>query len=999
LRKPALIAIAFVLCSHAIRCTRQDTFTGKEWARTVEPRLSAPQTWQPCRRVESPDSAVDRAQCGAVALQTEESCDETIVTHNGAMQLLASKPACIDKVVAALEGLAHEDAKVTNDLSAAYYVRAQLKDQPIDLLYALRAAEPGSFNRALTLEALGLQTDAIAAWDEFQRRDASEWADEARARRDALRRETSEQWTTERLYEALADGNPRIVRRLVERFPATAQTYMEDTLLRENPARAQLIAGELFKLTNDPYFRDVVQRYDGEGLALYSDGRKEQNLYQYERAAQFFKEAAGRLAPPLNLVARLRQADSAYDLPLAAAVIAEARRHRYESLHAVAHLSYGAILFRNSAYAESLKYTNDALAGFRQVHDDESIARALGAMTGTNWTMGQYEPALRQAIAARRYLSHSTSPKLRHKLFGDTAATIDKLDFPEIALLYQNEAVRLGYKWVATGSDDARQNLAVALRERAGFEVRLDKLAEAQQDLQASAAVEPVTDPTVQRAMQARLAEMQGRALTKLNPDGAIAAFTRAILLSSGDDTTRRAGLYIHRATAQRLASHAAEAEADLQEAFAILDGEERALLRNRPDSEDVLWDAYFSRFQEPYRLLIRQLIDERHVARALQYADHARGFEPLSFVPVEQRRTDLRQIQQILPRGTLIVEYAMLNDRTFAWLITRDAIWIAPLGASRADVARWAADLALAKQRTREIPFEIALLRGYAGLIAPIRGFIDRAQRLVIVPDGAMHGIPFAALRDPRPNGHYLIEDVPVEIAGSAALYATSLLRDAEKPRATSALLIGNPAFDGRLPIAAGLQPLRFAAEEVQEIAAQYPGPAVRMGRDATAVDFVARARNAAIVHIAAHAVADPKAPSKSAILFAPSPNDSGVLDATQLLKDAKLDRTRLVVLASCSSAGGVPLGPVSVAPLVRPLIAHGVPAVVGTLWNVDDATAKQLLVSFHRRYREGNDAAIAMQGAQIALLHSGKRGLSPALAWAPFQVIGHASSPFAAR
>jgi CHAT domain-containing protein len=86
-------------------------------------------------------------------------------------------------------------------------------------------------------------------------------------------------------------------------------------------------------------------------------------------------------------------------------------------------------------------------------------------------------------------------------------------------------------------------------------------------------------------------------------------------------------------------------------------------------------------------------------------------------------------------------------------------------------------------------------------------------------------------------------------------------------------------------------------------------------------------------------------------------------------------------------------------VAPLVRPLIAAGVPAIIGTLWDVNDATAETLLVSFHRYYRQGLDAAAAMQAAQIEMIGNTKKpGLQRPLAWAPFQVIGYSASPASA-
>ena len=83
------------------------------------------------------------------------------------------------------------------------------------------------------------------------------------------------------------------------------------------------------------------------------------------------------------------------------------------------------------------------------------------------------------------------------------------------------------------------------------------------------------------------------------------------------------------------------------------------------------------------------------------------------------------------------------------------------------------------------------------------------------------------------------------------------------------------------------------------------------------------------------------------------------------------------------------------------RDLSVTGVPAVVGSLWDVEDATAKELLVSFHRLYgQKGLDAAAAMQAAQLEMLRRNtKRGDRPVWVWAPFEVIGYASVLFRAE
>src|SRR5205823_10157863 len=124
-------------------------------------------------------------------------------------------------------------------------------------------------------------------------------------------------------------------------------------------------------------------------------------------------------------------------------------------------------------------------------------------------------------------------------------------------------------------------------------------------------------------------------------------------------------------------------------------------------------------------------------------------------------------------------------------------------------------------------------------------------------------------------------------------------------------------------------------------------------------------------IIHLAAHGVANPEVPSRSFFLLAPTGDDTGVIDAEHLLKQLQLRKTRLAILSACSSAGGTPVGPEGLSPLVKPFVVAGVPGVVGTLWDVSDNLATEdLLVRFHQHYRNGRDADKALQMAQQEMI-----------------------------
>jgi len=586
-----------------------------------------------------------------------------------------------------------------------------------------------------------------------------------------------------------------------------------------------------------------------------------------------------------------------------------------------------------------------------------------------------------------------------------------------IALLYQNTAVRLIQRAIQNTPPEQVDaikgliaQLSPVLRSRATIELQLDQANIAAVDLNDAIRLGlKNVSPNERRIFQARIQEVQGQAFLRINPTGAVAAFTAALQQASTESRTYRALLLAQRADAQRRAGRPDAAEKDLRAALDELQAEQLYMLKHRKRGEaEALWSSYFSRFGEAYQTLIRQLVDSGRTADAFDYAEKARAFEPLYLVSemvpndFDGKTKNLAEIQQTLPPGTQLIEYSVLPDQTIVWLVSRESFSVIRLPAGKAVIERHASELQRAAGARNHTDFETKLYALYDVLMAkPLAAMGAKAQRLVIVPDGPMHGLPFAALHDPNTN-RYLIEDVPIEIAGSANLYLVSLTRDQtlQSAAAPSVLLVGDPAFNGNLPFAQGLLPLPHARSECEKISALY-GPRVQMllDRDATIPRFLEQARISAIIHVAAHSIVNEQAPSRSYILLAPAPNEPGPLDAQALLTRLSLDHTRLVVLSTCSSAGGLPIGAEGVAPFVRPLIGAGVPAVIGTLWNVEDATAEDLLVSFHRHYREGNDAAVALQLAQIGLLSktNNNPGLRPVFAWAPFQVIGHASSPFA--
>jgi tetratricopeptide (TPR) repeat protein len=1054
-KKLAVIAVSLV--SLASRCNHEDTIAPERW-RAFEPRLIETSGYLPCTsRALQAGQVVPKTTCGppfrAQFRAQPDACDDVLNARADTARMLATRPACTDRAIRELRRYALTDPLAPSDLAAAYYVRAQREDRPLDLLRALEAAEqavvsghPAAlFNDALVKQTLGFTDGAIAAWDRFLAVDSSsQWAAEARTHSNRLVRsrqlDARMRWEMHRnaLPAAMQKGDRAAVARFIAPFPKSAWVYFEEEVLgrwaeQPGPERlreARLYAEELSRLTKDRYAIDAVASLDDptrelrEGHLLHRDGIRANRAHRPAAAALFLKAATllERAGSPVHLSSDNYHAQYSYRLGDAT----EECARRYPHLGAQVRATRGFLHYSRDEYLESLADYETALEEFTTLGDRESVTALLSSTLGIYRILGQDDLASIAAFRARDYAIHLPDPQRRNRLIGETAALALDLGHPRVALFYQNAIVQaLQNELVTTTRPDVvkalKHNLAIALRSRAGIRAELDQFGPAMTDLKEAVEYASAHSPgdATFRALQARVEEVQARALLPRDPDGAIAAFSRAIdLAADGEYSTFRANLLVQRAAARRKkAGQRAAARDDLREALQLIRTEETNILEKRILGRDeAIWMAYFSRFDAAYDNLIRELMEDGRSQEAFAFAEQARAFEPMNLllhfgtVAREFRRElgpeqilSQTQIQKHLPAGTFLVEYAVLEERTYAWIIGRNHFAVVSLRPGRDDVVRWSEDLQDAARRRDEAAFQVGLYAPYAQLMTDVFADIRRMSgghaRLVIIPDGAMHGLPFSALRD-RASGQYLVQQATVSSAPSATFYIHSLLRDRELPRTgqPSALLYGNPAFDVRLGIARNLRPLGAAEREVLQVADVYgPRATVRTGAGATMTEFLRLLPHNEIAHVAAHGVVNARMPFRSSLLLARSPQHDGVMGAETLLRQMHAEHTRLMVLSACSSAGGLPVGVEGVAPLVRPILAAGVPGVIGTLWDVGDATSAELMVSFHRHYRQSSDAAGALHDAQVELLTRNK-GAAPALTWAPFQVIGHASSPFAA-
>ena len=357
------------------------------------------------------------------------------------------------------------------------------------------------------------------------------------------------------------------------------------------------------------------------------------------------------------------------------------------------------------------------------------------------------------------------------------------------------------------------------------------------------------------------------------------------------------------------------------------------------------------------------------------------------------------------LPADTALLSYAVLEARTVVFVVPAGAPDARRLSTFEVDVGR--RDLAERVQRfllLMQLPdageevtvaLEEASRALYADLLgaAPAAAALAGARRLVLVPDGPLHRLPFAALRDPA--GRYLVERLPLASALSATLLLT-----------TPAGAAGSGGAAARFTGPA----LPSAAAELDAVAGRFPGALVLTGEAAAESRVKALAGPLRLLHFATHAVADERWPLDGFLELAGAADaDDGLLRAWEVAEQMRLDAD-LVVLSTCRTGLGREMSGEGMIGLTRAFQLAGARRVLASLWSVSDASTASLMTRFYAGVAAGDDLAAALRRAQLALIGGGGGpadwlrslgGRSPVFShpyyWGGFQLNGSAA-PLAA-
>lgn len=646
-------------------------------------------------------------------------------------------------------------------------------------------------------------------------------------------------------------------------------------------------------------------------------------------------------------------------------------------------------------YAKGIDYYNKSLALHESIGSVPGVLSTQGNLAGIYRTLGQYDKSLTlyQSVAARS-TTIGENNTMGIALAGTANILLERQDFTAA-----NTAIQTALKTHRTSG--AKRSEVYALRILGKLQARQNQPDQALATLQQGLDLTKDIGPLEESLLAQDLAELQfdrrqyGEAQTYAN---------RAIGIAKKAKYQDIVGKSLTILGQVKLASNqAGQAIAPFEEAVGVWE-------QLRPGLKDSDQVSLFDTQAETYKLWQQALVAQGQSDKALEVAERgrARAFVELFATktgknPATLSAPTLAQMKTLAQQqNATLVEYSQVDDRTlYIWVVkpTGEVVFRqSQLPAQAKSLARMVqASRSQMGVRGRPSIKKVAINNVETSpdqtaqptrvselhqiLIAPIAQDLPRDpnQTVIFMPQGSLFYVPFAALEDAQ--GQVLIEQHTIAIAPSIqSLELTSQLKS--RAAATGGnLIVGNPTI---LP-SLDLPSLPGAEAEAKAVSALLQTQPL-LGDRATKSVVLNQMPQARIIHFATHGLLDTyRGDVPGAVVLAAGKSEVDSLLTASEIADLKL-KADLVVLSACSTGKGDITGD-GVIGLSRSLFLAGVPTVMVSLWDVDDAATAQLMTTFYRNWQSGKlDKA---QALRQAMLETRKAYPDPSL-WAAFNLVG---------
>ncbi len=340
---------------------------------------------------------------------------------------------------------------------------------------------------------------------------------------------------------------------------------------------------------------------------------------------------------------------------------------------------------------------------------------------------------------------------------------------------------------------------------------------------------------------------------------------------------------------------------------------------------------------------------------------------EVLSLISVSV--TSTKDIQSLLSDKETLLEYYYGEKKLYVFLVDRDSIRAEQLDNS--DFSNLIESFRKSLQSPNSTEYLELSKKLYKKIFAPIEPLI-KSKKIIIIPHGILHYIPFSALY----NGEsFLLDKYEISYLPSASII--KFLKERGNYAPSSSLILGNP------DVGNPLYDLKYAEEEAINISKELPNSTILLKSLATESAFKSEANKHKYIHLASHGTFNSNDPLNSGLFLAKDKYNDGFLSVNEIYSlNIKAD---LVTLSACETALGQINAGDDVVGLQRGFLFAGANSILASLWQVDDLATSKLMTEFYKNLKTKGIAS-ALKEAQISV----KNEYQHPYYWASFKLTG---------
>jgi CHAT domain-containing protein/tetratricopeptide (TPR) repeat protein len=390
--------------------------------------------------------------------------------------------------------------------------------------------------------------------------------------------------------------------------------------------------------------------------------------------------------------------------------------------------------------------------------------------------------------------------------------------------------------------------------------------------------------------------------------------------------------------------------------------------------------------------------------------------------IKYQESNLNIPSLQNSLQTDQLLIQYFFTKKKVYVFCILKDAFetyaFDLDLEDFRERIKLFRASLTdyyfirNEEKKAREIYQEQAYWF-YQKMLEPVLEKYPQTKNLIIIPDVELGQLPFEAFLTQKTEGKdyqsypYLLKDYSISYNYASTLLQENISRPKLKGKAR---LMGVAASynqkkqgEERGNRSARLRNLRdalndlpAAKKEVEGLEALFKG-AFYYEMAANEHNFKQYAKDYDILHLAMHGLLNSKQPILSTLAFTED-GDSLEDNFLHAYEISQMDlNAQLVVLSACETGYGQLRTGEGVMSLARSFMYAGIPSLLVSLWQVNDASTAIIMQKFYEELAKGESKAAALRKAKLQYLTlAGEKNpiaAHPAF-WAAFIQLGDADA-----